>query len=273
MNDSQAMLLKAMLTIGGATGLMGAMRGWRIASEDPEKMEELSTTSPEVMTIPMPKKKPPLLGLKTAGVGGWLTGENAKSILDIPLTPVALAAAGVGANFAANDLTQKFVLARRRAKMRKEVANAERDYTDAMLNAYPADKVANDTKAAEIDKDLEKLASLLKISNGPMVTPTQPTSTPAMSFLEGVGNSAYRLVPDFLKGPSDAALDYAGMLGNAGAGLGILGAVSIPLISSRIAYNYFRDRSKNKMLDEAARFRQYSRLQNSTPEIYVKAGE
>jgi hypothetical protein len=270
MNNAQAELLKYLAVLSGGAGLAGIASGIGLGAADPQQGAELNTISPEVVNVPMPKRKKPVpVGFKLASFPGWLMGNNSTYPWEIPLGPTAMIAGPLAAYYGARGLSKDITVGVRRAKMKREVDKAKQDYTNALLNAYPQDDLDVNTKAAQIDADLDKLAAHLKISENPIMVDAVDPTTPgmvdkAMSSIEH--NTG-------IKGLGKGVDSAGKVLGNSLASLAILGGLTIPAGTSYAAYNFFRDRSKTKMLNEAARLRQYGRLQSNMPEIYVASGE
>jgi hypothetical protein len=267
-------------------------------------LEDLATAKPELVSVPYPKKKKKEDEEKTAGLAGWLLGENATSPLTIPAVPLALMGTTLGASALAHHLTDKALKEKRRKELEQDVEAAEEDYKNTLLQSYDKKKLGlgKEAKMREINEGLEKLASILKISGeglnlnvgkdpGFWNTPIHETVgsglNSALDYLGQKGKDIVNKIPEAGSAAFGAAnqasqdaykaleqglglpKDWQNAVTGVGGGLALLLAAGVPLGTGIAAYKYFKNRSKEKLLNEAANARQYARLSENIPEPYV----
>lgn len=276
----------ALLTGLGATGA-GALQAYiSDAMFSKKPLEELATRSPELVSIPHPvkkkKRKPekntqslieemPLLQDKTAGDKSFLSGDYAKSVLDVPWFYPLAAGLGFGGLYAGHGLIADRLKEQRKKKMLAEEEKARDEFEQSLLSSYDPEKIKlqKSAKLKEINEDLEKLASILKIAEskpslssvlGDPVTSTGPgivekaLAVPAHVINAATGNVAKETFAPWL---------------SQGTGLALLAGLGIPAATAAMAYKYWKDRDKTKLMNEAAESRQLARLQENMAEPYV----
>jgi len=297
LNQAQQDALRMLLIAGGGGGLLGAGSAlYSHMSRKQPSLEDLATSKPELVSVPYPKRKKKDEE-KTAGLGGWLLGEGANHWSTIPAVPLALMTAAIGSGGLAHHLTDKALKEKRRKELEQEVDSAEEDYKNTLLQSYSKKKLGlgKEAKMREINEGLEKLASILKISGEGldlnvgqepksfMRTPIKDLASSALGYLGQKGKDIVEKIPDAAAAAYNATNRasqnaYAGLglpegwqgaATGVGGGLALLIAAGIPLGTGLAAYKYFKNRSKEKLLNEAAKARQYARLNENIPEPYV----
>lgn len=271
MNPAQQEALRYALMTGLASGGLGAgmalMSHMRNASSRPA-LEDLATLAPETINIPYPKKKkkPEELGNKEAN---WLTGSTADHWWEVPLAPIGIMGAGIAGGVGAHSLMKDYLINRRKKKMKQQVEAAEDDYRNALLGAYDKETLDIEKKSTvnEINEGLEKLATILKVSGGLDLSKVPTSSTGKGIFERGMDASsdAYQALKNKLGPLTTGPKAVANVLG----GLALLTAAGIPTLTGIAAYKYFKGKDKSKMLNQAARERQYARLRENVPEMYA----
>jgi hypothetical protein len=270
------------------SGLAGTLGGGALAllanRADPTPEESsLGTMSPELVKVPMPskakKRNQNLLEDSSAPekVGGVLPsaifsgdfwkGNQAKHWSEVPWLPAAALSLPLLGGAGAYHLINKTLQDRRKKQLEEELEEAEAGYSNALLNSYDKNKL-NLHKAAvsrEIGEGLDKLASLLKVSEGKPSWVDSAGSAPVSApddntWLKWLhGKVVPQTITDKLRGMT---------AGGAGA-LSLL-ALGIPLATGYSAYNYYRNRDKTKLLNDAATQRQLARMNENIPEPYVE---
>ena len=286
MNPAQQDALRYALMTSLAAGLGGS--GMALASHmnstaGRPALEDLSTLAPETINIPYPKKKkkPGEIGQKAAN---WLIGDTAKHWWEVPILPAGLMAAGLTTGIGAHSMTKDYLNKRRKKQIQQKVEAAESDYRDALLNSYGKENLDIEKRSAikEINEGLEKLAAVLKISA--LDLSKVPLPSGGTSVFEDVGNAAVSGIGTGLNKGLDLSQDlfkkFEKTVGKSTAGapqsaanvlggLALLTAAGIPTLTGIAAYKYFKGRDKSKMLNEAAKERQYARLTENVPEMYA----
>ena len=271
MNPAQQEALRYALMTGLASGGLGAgmalMSHMHNAASRPA-LEDLATLAPETINIPYPKKKkkPGELGQKAAN---WLTGSTSDNWWEVPLAPIGIMGAGIAGGVGAHSLMKDYLIKRRKRKMQQQVESAEDDYRNALLGAYDKENLDIEKKSAikEINEGLEKLASILKVSGGLDLSKV-PVSTSGQNVFQSAldaSSNAYQSLKNKLGPATGGPKAVANVLG----GLALLSAAGIPTLTGIAAYKYFKGRDKSKMLNEAAKERQYARLTENVPEMYA----
>lgn len=305
LNQAQQDALRFLLITGAGSGLLGA--GSALYSHMTRKqpsLEDLATSKPELVSVPYPKKKKKEDEEKTAGLGSWLLGEGASHWSTIPAVPLALMTTAMGGTALAHHLADKALKEKRRKELEQDVESAEEDYKNTLLQSYDKKKLGlgKQAKMREINEGLEKLASILKISEklnlnvpvepkGFMETPLTETIGSGLSYLGGKGKELVEKIPGLGASAFGAAnrasqegyqavenalglpKDWQKAVGGIGGGLALLMLAGVPIGTGLAAYKYFKNRSKEKLLNEAAKARQYARLSENIPEPYVAIEE
>lgn len=284
MNEAQSDALKYTLTAGLLSALGGGGLAYlanKVQKTDPKTLEDLNTTSPDLVEIPYPivKKKKPQGALpapKLASLKGFLGGENAESWHEVPWAPAALVGGTAIGGLGAYKLIDSLMKKKRKEGMKDQLAAAEEEYKKTLLNSYDPSrlKLIKSSKAQEINEGLEKLASLLKISEQPqqqenlfdkMIAGQAPPPSAAekryASLSGGLKTLGHNLgIPDSENAPSWTGIP---------AGLGMLALGTIPLASGYAAYKYFKKRNKSNLVNEAAKARALERLGENVPAPYA----
>lgn len=260
----------------GATGV-GAL--WALLSDRAsagKPLEDLATMSPELVSIPHPslkkKKKPEPLQLeyKEAEDKNFLMGDYARNVYEVPWVyplGMGLTLAGLAAG---HGVTSNKLKERRKKQMKKKEQKAEEAYNQALLSSYDPEKLQLHSKSAklqEINEGLEKLASLMKISEDkPSFSEAVGTPyTGGPSMTQNISTVSAAVINSLLGKPGDKLKE----LGGVPAGGLLLAALGIPAAAGYASYRYWKDRDKTKLLNEAAGDRQIARLQENMPEPYV----
>jgi hypothetical protein len=279
MNDAQSNALKYTLTAGLLSALGGGGLAYlanKVRKTDPEELESLNTASPDIVEIPYPivKKKKPV-GLlpapKQAGLKGFMAGEEANNWYEVPWAPLlttgAVAAGGVGAY----SLIDKLMKSKRKNDMKAELEDAEKEYRKTLLNSYDPNrlKLIKSSKAQEIHEGLEKLASLLKVSDSNLfdeIVENKPLPPSMLSKAYAAGSGGLKNLMHNMGMPhSDNLPGAAGIP----TGLGLLALGTIPVASGYAAYKYFKKRNKSNLVNEAAKARALERLGENVPAPYA----
>jgi hypothetical protein len=243
---------------------------------DPEELESLNTSSPDIVEIPYPivKKKNPtglLPAPKQASLKGFLAGEDASKWYEVPWAPLlttgAVAAGGIGAY----SLIDKLMKGKRKKDMKAELEDAEKEYRKTLLNSYDPSrlKLIKASKVQEIHEGLEKLASLLKVSDSNLfddIVENKPVPPSFLGKAYAAGSGGLKNLMHNMGVPhSDNIPGIAGIP----AGLGLLALGTIPLASGYAAYKYFKKRNKSNLVNEAAKARALERLGENVPAPYA----
>jgi hypothetical protein len=280
MNEAQSNALKYTLTAGLLSALGGGGLAYlanKVQKTDPKTLEDLNTTSPDIVEIPYPivKKKKPQGALpapKLASLKGFLGGENAESWHEVPWAPVALVGGTALGGLGAYKLIDNMMKKKRKEGMKDQLAAAEEEYKKTLLNSYDPSrlKLIKSSKAQEINEGLEKLASLLKISEeenlaDKLIAGKAPPPSAAEKAYAAGSSAAKTLghnlgVPDTKNMPSWTGIPV---------GLAALAGVTIPLASGYAAYKYFKKRNKSNLVNEAAKARALERLGENVPAPYA----
>ena len=282
MNEAQSNALKYTLTAGLLSALGGgglAYMANKMQKTDPESLEDLNTTSPDLVEIPYPivKKKKPQEALpapKIASLKGFLGGENAESWHEVPWAPAAMVGGTALGGLGAYKLIDSLMKKKRKEGMKDQLAAAEEEYKKTLLNSYDPKRLQliKSSKAQEINEELEKLASMLKISeeeenlfdkmvagNAPPPTAAEKAYAATSSGLKTMGRNL-GLFPNVKDAP--------GWMG-VPTGLAMLAAGTIPIASGYAAYNYFKKRNKSNLVNEAAKARALERMGENVPAPYA----
>lgn len=281
------------------TGLAGTLGGGALAllanKADPTPEESsLGTMSPELVKVPMPSKakkrnqnlledssEPEKIGsFGNIFSGDFWKGNQAKHWSEVPWLPAAVLGLPLLGGAGAYHLINKTLQDKRKKQMAEELEEAEAGYNNALLSSYDKDKL-NLHKAAvsrEIGEGLDKLASLLKVSEGKPSWSASVGSVPAAAPSSAPVESGSSSAPDnstwmqWLHGkviPQELADKLRGMTAGGAGALSLL-ALGIPLATGYSAYKYYRNRDKTKLLNEAATQRQLARMNENIPEPYVE---
>lgn len=279
MNEAQSNALKYTLTAGLLSALGGgglAYMANKLRKTDPEELDSLNTASPDIVEIPYPivKKKKPvgfLSAPKQAGLKGFMAGENANNWYEVPWAPLLTTGAVAAGGLGAYGLIDKLMKDKRKKDMKAELADAENEYRKTLLNSYDPSrlKLIKSSKVQEINEGLEKLASLLKVSDenvfDKIVAGKPPEPSTFDKIYGSVSGGAKNLLHNLgFPGPDD----LPGPLG-VPAGLGMLALGTIPLASGYAAYKYFKKRNKSNLVNEAAKARALERLGENVPAPYA----
>lgn len=283
MNEAQSNALKYTLTAGLLSALGGGGLAYlanKVQKTNPEDLEALNTTSPEIVEIPYPivkKKKPAgfLSAPKQAGLKGFLAGENAENWYEVPWAPLlttgAVAAGGIGAY----SLIDKLMKGKRKKDMKAELEDAEKEYRKTLLNSYDPSrlKLIKSSKVQEIHEGLEKLASLLKVadrfSGRNVRQEAEAGKAPAPSAFEAAYDSVSGGAKNLLNNMGWPTLKNAPGASGIPVGLGMLALGTIPLASGYAAYKYFKKRNKSNLVNDAAKARALERLGENVPAPYA----
>ncbi len=284
MNEAQAQALRWTLLTGLASGLgAGGLAALANMSQSKKNMEDLATTAPQLVNIPHPQKaKKPALDhtleddetekmAEEKSWTGYIMGRDANNALQVPIFPLAAAAAGIGIGGLGYSLVDSILKNRRKKEMEQEVADAEEEFNQTLMGAYDPKKLGltKASMALEISSGLEKLANLLKVADKPSMSGALNGEAAAPSWantLSNLSDKARRgLLGLFGATPEDvnAASGYL-------TGPLLLAAAGVPAASAYLAYNYYKGRDKSKLLNEAAKARQAARLNENIPEPYVQ---
>jgi hypothetical protein len=282
MNEAQSNALKYTLTAGLLSALGGgglAYMANKMQKTDPESLEDLNTTSPDLVEIPYPivKKKKPQGALpapKIASLKGFLGGENAESWHEVPWAPAAMVGGTALGGLGAYKLIDSLMKKKRKEGMKDQLADAEEEYKKTLLNSYDPKRLQliKSSKAQEINEGLEKLASMLKISeeeenlfdkmvagNAPPPSAAEKTYAATSSGLKTLGRNL---------GMFPNVKDAPGWMG-VPTGLAMLAAGTIPIASGYAAYKYFKKRNKSNLVNEAAKARALERMGENVPAPYA----
>jgi len=275
------------------TGLAGTLGGGALAllanRADPTPEESsLGTMSPELVKVPMPSRakkrnqnlledssEPEKIGsFGNIFSGDFWKGNQAKHWSEVPWLPAAMLGLPLLGGAGAYHLINKTLQDKRKKQMAEELEEAEAGYNNALLSSYDKNKL-NLHKAAvsrEIGEGLDKLASLLKVSEGKPSWSSSVSSAPAASGASGAPAAENSGLLKWLHGkviPQELADSLRGMTAGGAGALSLL-ALGIPLATGYSAYNYYRNRDKTKLLNEAATQRQLARMNENIPEPYVE---
>jgi hypothetical protein len=294
MNESQAQALRWLLAGGLGAGVGGGvLAALANASKTKKPMADLATMAPQMVKIPHPKRVEAtrvdnrldddddvekmagertwlgyLLGddFKSAptpaapGAGGTPAAPAApkvdvKSPLSIPLFPLAAVATGLGSAYLGHKLVSDMAKEKRKQDMEQEVADAEEEFNQALLNSYDPKKLglSKTSMVKEISDGLEKLATILKVSEepGPITSASRWLHSKLFGAI-GLGGDKLRDASGYVTGPA------------------LLGLAAVPTSAAYLAYKYYKDRDKTKLLNEAAKARQLARMNENIPEPYVQ---
>ena len=278
----QALRYMLMAALGGGTlGAAGAL-----ISNMPKKrksLTDLGTKSPELLNIPV--------GEKLAEEGSFLAGDKAKAWWQVPWAPIGMVGAGIGGLYGANALVSNLRKRHRKRDIQDQIDQAEQEYRSALAESMAAShpKATKLATVKEIHEGLEKLASILKIAGDNKVgdmwdnVPVSPIDYSHNASLKsslpwqykspiGAVDQGMRAARDVVANELDLPKNPAQEWGGALAGLAGLAAVGVPVASGLAAYHYFKNRRKDKLVEEAARARAGSRMQSDLPEFYAQAG-
>ena len=276
------------------TGLAGTLGGGGLAylaskvSATPDA-DTLTATAPELVDIPMPeidKKRKQNAFVDKANIteksafgvmsvvpsgllsGNFWKGDYAKHVSEVPWLPAAAIGLPVVGGAAAYGITESILKAKRAKEREEELQEAEEAYNKALLGSYDPSKLGltKASLATEIGEGLDKLASLLKIADSrtSMIIPSNlPSDQGGINLIKTFRDN---VIPDVVK---DKA---TGLTAGAAGALALLG-ISIPAFSAYTAYNYYRDRDKTKLLNDAAKSRQIARMETNRPEPFVQIEE
>lgn len=290
MNDAQSQALRWTLLTGLASGLgAGGLAYLAHMQQNKKKMEDLATMAPQMVSIPHPKKQKALpealrvdneLEDETEKMANerstWfqhIMGRDANNPLQVPIFPLAVAAAGLGTGALGYGLVDNILKNRRKQEMEQEVADAEEEFNQALMGAYDPKKLglSKTAMAKEINEGLDKLASLLKLADKPSISEALPGPVAPSwgSTLSSISEGARKAILGLFgkkPGDLDAPLGYL-------TGTGLLLGAGVPAFTTYLAYKYYKNRDKTKLLNEAAKQRQMARLNENIPEPYVQVEE
>lgn len=270
MNESQAQALRWLLAGGIGAGVGGGVLAALTSKSKTKKpMADLATMAPQMVTIPHPKRVEATrvdntldddddvekMASENQTWTQYFLGNHAKNPLQIPLLPLAAVATGLGSGYLGHKVVSDMAKEKRKKQMEEEVAAAEEEFNQALLNSYDPRKLglSKTSMVKEISDGLEKLASLLKVAE-----PSDPLGT-ASRWLHsklfgtvGLGGDTLRDASGYVTGPA------------------LLGLAAVPTSAAYLAYKYYKDRDKTKLLNEAAKARQLARMNENIPEPYVQ---
>ncbi len=266
LNPAQAEALKYTLLAGaGATGVGGLLALLANQTATKKPMKDLATSSPEMVGIPFPKAKSVANELeddetekmaKDNSWTGFFTGSKAVQPWQIPLFLPAMAAATIGGGALGYSKINELLKERRKQQMAEDVEDAEEEFNQALLGSYDPKKLKlhKAAMAKEVSDGLTKLASLLNITEK------------EAGVLQNISSGAHSALAGLLGWNKDDVSRMAGTI----AGPLILGGLTVPAATAYLAYKYYKDRDKSKLLNDAAKARQIARLNENIPEPYVQ---
>jgi hypothetical protein len=271
-----------------------------------------ATTAPNVIKLPYPEEEEeeekkaglseylPFLGRDPGSNApidfkGWLAGHAASNPMFVPWFMPALTIGGTAAFMGGSSLAESILKKKRKEELKAEVNKAKEEFEQALQESYDP-KVVGLQKASmlkEINEGLNKLASHLKVAGGKLNLP--PVSDPyslsgmASGLLTGAKDSVVDTSKQILgkmQEGSQLAYDTASqyfpggrdynLISNLGGGLtGLLGTTLLasPLLAGYLAYKHYDRQNPTKLLQERLREKQYDRMLQNAPEVYVERGD
>ena len=259
---------------------------WKKVTNESEKKAGEEGSLAELLGLGRPTGVSPEPPITTKG---FLAGQAANSMWNVPWFLPALALGGPAAFMGGSALAEKLLKKNRKEQIKSEVDKAREEFESALEGSYDP-KVLGLHKTAilkEINDGLEKLASHLKVAQTPgdisalkAIANAKPPglleelgqgiknyATETYNTLNQGSKDAYRAANEALTGPG---YDFTSQLGGAGLGLASVPLLMTPLLAGYLAYKHFDRQNPTKLLQEKIREKQYDRLQRNIPEVFVE---
>lgn len=302
--------LLASALAGGTLGTLGFMRRPKSTEKIISTPLDIGagTTRPNVVKLPYPEEEEeekkaglaqylPFLGRDPGSNApidfkGWLAGHAASNPMFVPWFLPATAIGGTAAFMGGSSLAESILKKKRKEELKAEVDKAKEEFEQALQESYDP-KVVGLQKASmlrEINQGLEKLAVHLKVAGGKLnlPPPSDPYSLSGMAsgWLTGAKDSLVdtsKQILNKMQEGSQLAYDTSAqyfpggkdynLVSNVGGGLtGLLGTTLLasPLLAGYLAYKHYDRQNPTKLLQERLREKQYDRMLQNAPEVYVE---